>query len=107
MIRDQVDRRAAETAAGQPCPQAARMLPSDLHQKIQFRGAVLKEVSGAFMALKHVLPKLPIILVVQSPLASGTARDLAYDVMSTFVFALCQFRFARGQLTRLERTQTF
>lgn len=77
MIRDKIDGRGTDTAADHTRAEAARMLPRQFHEQIQFRATVLQEVAGAFVALEQELAELAVVVVAQRPLGSGRALDFA------------------------------
>src|SRR2546425_2077056 len=68
---DEVDGRPAEAAAGEPGAEAARMHPRQLHQQIEFRGAVFEMIARAFVTLKQVLAELLEIVFAQRPRAEN------------------------------------
>ena len=63
MMGDQVDGGTTETAARQTRAEAPGLGAGEVHEEIQLGNAVLQKVTGAFVALKHVLAKLAMIVL--------------------------------------------
>src|SRR5262249_32331409 len=90
MKGDQVDGRAAEAATGQSRAQATGMRAGKLNEQIQFKRAVPEKIPRAFVALKHVLAELRMIILAQRAPARRDAGNLAHYVPGAFIFALLQ-----------------
>src|ERR1051325_10945641 len=95
MMRDHIDRRAAETAARQARAQASWMFARQLHQQIQFFSAVLQIISRTFVALLHVLSELAMIIGAQGPFTSYHPLNFTDHMPRAFILALFEFIFVR------------
>src|SRR5262249_16064787 len=95
VMRNEGDGRAAESAAGQARAENSRRFARQLHQDVQFLGAVLEIIAGALVALEHILAELLVIAVAQGALASDDTSDLGHHVARALVFAWRKFRLIR------------
>jgi len=64
---------SAETAARETRSEATGVGAGQLHQQVELGRAVLEEIARAFMALKHVLTELAMVLVLQGAFARDDA----------------------------------
>jgi hypothetical protein len=62
------------------------MLAGEFYQEIEFFRAVLEQVARAFVALEHILPKLPVIIGSQGPFSCYDALNLGNNVPRAFIF---------------------
>ena len=63
MMGHKIDGRAAESATGQASAETSRMTAGEFDEQIEFGSAVLQKVAGTFVALKHVLAELAVIVI--------------------------------------------
>ena len=93
LVLHQVNRRSPEPSAGQPRAVATLQSLRDIHQRIQFRGAVLEKVARAFVALVHILAELRVVAIAQRAFAENHALNFTDDVISALIFAFGQLCF--------------
>ena len=101
----EIDRCAAESAAGEARAETSRMLASEFDEQIEFGGAVLEKVARAFVALEHVLAELAVIIIAQCPFARNDALDFGDNVPGAFIFTLSQSCFVRFEVSEFNGAQ--
>ena len=96
---EQGDGRAAETTARQPGTEHARQLLGDLHQRVEFRRAVLEVVARTFVAGKHERAEAFDVAAAKELDAAEHALVFTHNVRRTSVGELgkgCRARFELG-----------
>ena len=86
----QIDRRPPKSVPGQARPQAGGMGAGQIHQQIEFRTTVVKEIARAVVALEKILAELLEVVLAQRPFPEDHPGVLAQYVVGAFVFALGQ-----------------
>jgi rhodanese-related sulfurtransferase len=83
----QVDRRAAEAAAGEPRAQARWLRPGQFHEEVELGATVPEKIPRAFVALEQRLSELPKVAVTQGARAEDHALDFPDDVERAVMLA--------------------
>jgi hypothetical protein len=107
VISDKVDGRTAESATGEASTETAGMPTSEFDEQIEFFRAVFEKVARTFVALKHVLAELAVIVVAQCAFAGDNTLDFRDNVPRALIFASGQFGFVRLESFELNGAQRF
>ncbi|MDB6064446.1 MAG: hypothetical protein JWR26_654 [Pedosphaera sp.] len=97
VMGDEIDGGAAEAAAGQAGAEAAGDVAGEVHEGVEFRGAVLEEVAGAFVALEHVLAEQAMVVLPQCADAMDDALDFSDHMEGALILAFGEFGFFGGE----------
>jgi hypothetical protein len=100
-------RRTAEAAASQSGAEYAREIARNLHEQIEFRGAVLEILAGALVRLIHQLAKTRAIVLFKQD--EGTVHPLVFADDVRRALAQERRQITLGQFVRrnvAQRNQT-
>ena len=100
IVLHQINRRAAKAASRQTRSVTPGEPLRNIHQHVEFTGAVLEIVARTGVALEQILAELVNIAFPQRTLAVGDAMVFTDDVQRALIFTDGQLRLGRFELIK-------